>query len=113
MKNKLDVVLLHSPRCWTGHCTLEEDSYRWQDAWRNLEALYEQGYVSNIGVSNFNPSELMELLQLAKQPVTVVQNWMDPFHQDKEVMYDMLIRMNSFLQLCFLLNVLLLNSSSV
>lgn len=84
-KQSLDVVLLHSPRCWSGHCTPEQDRYRWQDAWVNLEGLYDIGLVSSIGVSNFSPRELNELLRIATKPVAVVQNWMDPFHQDPEV----------------------------
>ena len=28
-KHSLDVVLIHSPRCWSGHCTKEEESIPW------------------------------------------------------------------------------------
>lgn len=41
--------------------------------------------MSAIGVSNFDPHELKELLSIARRPVAVVQNWMDVFHQDTEV----------------------------
>jgi hypothetical protein len=43
------------------------------------------GLISAIGVSNFHVDDLQELLLLATAPVSVVQNWMDPFHQDIEV----------------------------
>lgn len=41
-KSRLDVLLLHSPRCWRGHCSPEEEAFRWQDAWRNIEVLYDE-----------------------------------------------------------------------
>ena len=28
-KQSLDVVLIHSPRCWEGHCTEEEEKVSW------------------------------------------------------------------------------------
>ncbi len=81
----LDVVLLHSPRCWRGHCSAEEESHSWQSAWRTLEKVKREGLVTAIGVSNFEVSELREVLALADSKVAVVQNWMDPFQQDREV----------------------------
>ena len=98
-KDFLDVALLHSPRCWNGHCTPEQDRYPWQDAWLNLERLHDMGLVSSIGVSNFNPRELKELLRIATKPVAVVQNWMDPFHQDSEVDFLIIVCMLLNLQL--------------
>jgi diketogulonate reductase-like aldo/keto reductase len=82
---KLDVVLLHAPFCWEGHCTKEQNSYNWLDGWRNLEQLHQEGLISAIGVSNVNEHELNDLLAIANVRVSVVQNWMDPFHQDKKV----------------------------
>lgn len=57
----------------------------WEIAWRELEALYNEGSVRAIGVSNFSASLLRELLAMATVPPVVVQNWMDPFNQDKAV----------------------------
>eukprot|EP01035_Chromulina_nebulosa_P017085 gene17085-22598_t len=57
----IDVVLLHSPYCWQGQCTKQEEQTTWLTAWSNLEQIKSTGIVSNIG------------------------NWMDPFNQDKEV----------------------------
>lgn len=82
---KLDVALLHAPFCWAGHCTPAQESYSWMAAWRNLESLHADQLVSAIGVSNFHPDQLRDLLQFANTRVSVVQNWMDPFHQDAEV----------------------------
>jgi diketogulonate reductase-like aldo/keto reductase len=81
----LDVALLHTPHCWEGHCTPQQKNYPWQSAWRNLEAAHKEGLVSVIGVSQFSAWELEELLRIAEVRVSVVQNWMDPFHQDVEV----------------------------
>lgn len=57
----------------------------WQDGWRELEKLYSKGAVRAIGVSNFTEGLLRELLLMATVMPAAVQNWMDPFHQDREV----------------------------
>ncbi|CAN0461025.1 unnamed protein product, partial [Laminaria digitata] len=57
----------------------------WQDAWRELEKLYVEGTVRAIGVSNFSEGLLLELLGLATVVPSAVQNWMDPFRQDRAV----------------------------
>lgn len=57
----------------------------WQDGWRELEKLYNKGAVRAIGVSNFSEDLLQELLQMATVMPAAVQNWMDPFHQDRAV----------------------------
>lgn len=81
----LDVVLLHSPFCWSGHCSKEEESISWKKGWENLESIKATGIVSNIGVSNFDSRLLRELVEnVATVRVSVVQNWMDPFHQDRD-----------------------------
>ena len=83
----LDVVLLHFPYCQRGQCTSEEEKYTWRHAWPTLESLKgpEPGQIHAIGVSNFDANQLRELLSLTNHKVSVVQNWMDPFHQDNEV----------------------------
>jgi diketogulonate reductase-like aldo/keto reductase len=85
MKNTLDVVLLHAPWCWAGHCSKEEETYSWKEAWNSLEKIKLDGDVFAIGVSNFDVNLLQQLLQMTNTKVSVIQNWMDPFHQDKEV----------------------------
>ena len=85
-RSSLDVVLLHFPRCQAGQCSEAEAKISWQTAWKNLEKLKHEMNIKEIGVSNFDKRELSELvLSLANTKVSVVQNWMDPFHQDREV----------------------------
>ena len=84
-ENPLDVVLLHSPVCWRGLCTEEENQYKWQEAWKVLEELKKNGEIVAIGVSNFDIQELKELSRISNSKISVLQNWMDPFHQDIEV----------------------------
>lgn len=57
----------------------------WRDAWRELERLYREGAIQAIGVSNFSANLLRELLEMAVVTPAAVQNWMDPFHQDRDV----------------------------
>jgi diketogulonate reductase-like aldo/keto reductase len=84
-RGSLDVALLHTTACWAGHCTPEQQRYPWLSAWKNLEELYSAGLVKAIGVSNVNAQQLMTLIHSASFQVSVVQNWMDPLHQDIEV----------------------------
>lgn len=84
-RRKLDVAILHAPFCWQGHCTREQEEYGWRNGWRNLETIHKEGSVSAIGVSNFQSRDLLEVIKMANTRVAVVQNWMDPFNQDKEV----------------------------
>lgn len=81
----LDIVILHSHQCWSGHCTPEEAAITWQTAWKNLEYIKSLGYIANIGVSNFDDWQVLELLKITNTPINIIQNWMDPFHQDMEV----------------------------
>lgn len=79
-KKKLDVVLLHAPFCWEGHCNEEQTHFLrtagWYTAWRNLEKMHDEGRVAAVGVSNFTPQQLKELLSFANKRVAVVQNFM-------------------------------------
>ena len=47
--------------------------------------MYSDGAVGAIGVSNFSEDLLRELLGWAAVVPATVQNWMDPFHQDRGV----------------------------
>jgi diketogulonate reductase-like aldo/keto reductase len=92
----VDALLMHGP------------GRGWRGAWRAMEALREAGKARHLGVSNFDAALLTELLdagvrgggdgggsggggaaaaalRAAPAPLAVVQNWMDPFHQDEEV----------------------------
>lgn len=81
----LDVVLLHSPHCWQNSCTAEEERHSWKEAWFALQELKKSGDVAAIGVSNFDSRLLGELLDISNVKISVIQNWMDPFHQDEDV----------------------------
>jgi len=81
----LDAVLLHAPFCWWEQCTDHDRSRSWKSAWNHLEHYHTAGQIHNIGVSNFNEVELSELLQITNKKIALIQNWMDPFHQDKIV----------------------------
>lgn len=83
-RDTIDVYLLHSPVCWKGHCK-EDENVHWEEAWKVLEEIYEKGQAKAIGVSNFNAIQLKALLELSSVKPHIVQNWMDPLHQDKEV----------------------------
>jgi len=103
----LDAVLLHAPYChgnaWK--CSKTQERYTWQNAWQALQD-FKFGRdgkfdvsVRWIGVSNFDIGLLQELIRIGErqgleiqgqgqQPEylpDLVQNWMDPFHQDAQV----------------------------
>jgi diketogulonate reductase-like aldo/keto reductase len=79
-------VLLHAPFCWRGQCTKQQESVHWSTAWKNLETLQDKFHIQMIGVSNFDIDQLEEIvLHVADRQVSVIQNWMDPFHQDRAV----------------------------
>ena len=57
----LDLVLLHWP---FGH---------YYAAWRELEKLCQEGKIRAIGVSNFDPSRLIDLMEFNRIPPAVNQ----------------------------------------
>ena len=87
----VDLVLLHHPVCWLPMCDPKKVAGTWRDSWRALESALSATppLVRAIGVSNFDRPTLHELLDsVASSPATwpmVVQNWMDPLHQDRAV----------------------------
>eukprot|EP01094_Clydonella_sp_ATCC50884_P024728 TRINITY_DN6285_c0_g1_i1.p1 TRINITY_DN6285_c0_g1~~TRINITY_DN6285_c0_g1_i1.p1 ORF type:complete len:344 (-),score=90.67 TRINITY_DN6285_c0_g1_i1:268-1299(-) len=80
----IDLLLIHAPRCHPGFCEKEPHG-TWEESWLVMEQYARKGLISAIGVSNFGVGELEQLLELATVPVSVVQNWFDPFHQDRAV----------------------------
>ena len=50
-----------------------------------MEEMHKKGKLRSLGVSNFDHQDLQELVELATVPVSAVQNWFDPFHQDHSV----------------------------
>jgi diketogulonate reductase-like aldo/keto reductase len=89
-RDSLDAVLLHAPWCWPNSCTPQQEQIGWERGWDNLVKLKKIHNISAIGVSNFSPDLLRQLLSRVSDgalpaSVEVVQNWMDPFHQDVEM----------------------------
>lgn len=68
----LDLYLIHQPY---------GDVY---GAWRAMEELYEQGRIKAIGVSNFHPDRIMDLIVHNKVVPAVNQIETHPFHQQIE-----------------------------
>lgn len=78
----LDLFLLHYPWCFAGICGDHQPAGTWQDSWRALEELYDEGKVRAIGVSNFDEAEFKTLLRVARVRPHVVQRHSDPFSPD-------------------------------
>lgn len=78
----LDSILLHKPRCWEGICSHKPEG-TWEDSWVALEEAVDAGTVSSIGICDVDTQLLDELFLMRIGP-TVIQNWFDPFHQDKD-----------------------------
>uniref|UniRef100_H2ZBH9 NADP-dependent oxidoreductase domain-containing protein n=1 Tax=Ciona savignyi TaxID=51511 RepID=H2ZBH9_CIOSA len=54
-------------------------------AWKTLEELQAKGVAKSIGVSNIYVDDLRDLIKFAQTPISVVQNWFDPLHQEIEI----------------------------
>ena len=86
----LDAFLIHSIDCDDGEdarlpCGPGEPKGTWQESWKAMEKLQREGVIRSLGVSNFDVNLLRELLKLTEVPVSIVQNWFDPFYQDRVV----------------------------
>merc|ERR1712232_921996 len=55
-----------------------------EDSWRALKEAYESGEARAIGICDVDESLLKKLIQKKHKP-HIIQNWMDPFHQDKAI----------------------------
>lgn len=80
----IDLLLLHFPECWEGLCGNIKPEGTWKDAWKVLVKYLEAGIIKSIGVSNFNVDLIKEASKIYKPHA--VQNWMDPFHKDTNVL---------------------------
>ncbi|KAK3245201.1 hypothetical protein CYMTET_45217, partial [Cymbomonas tetramitiformis] len=81
----IDLMHLHYPQCWGTLCAGSQPSGTWRDAWRALEELYHAGQVRALGVSNFSPQELSQLLEIATVRPAVVQSHSDPLRPNWEL----------------------------
>ena len=64
----LDSLILHGPSGRTG---LDPED---RDVWRAMESIAQSGRVKLIGASNVTAAQVIELVELAKVPVSFVQN---------------------------------------
>ncbi|XP_047138327.1 uncharacterized protein LOC100201016 isoform X1 [Hydra vulgaris] len=80
----INLYLIHSVVCddLFLKCSKEPNG-TWKETWRAMEQAKREGKLRDIGVSNFNTTMLSELIDWAVEPVSVVQNWFDPFHTDR------------------------------
>lgn len=67
----VDLYLVHWPHSAAG---------RHREAWRGLEAAKRAGLARRIGVSNFSPAQLADLVQLGGEVPVVNQIELHPFH---------------------------------
>lgn len=83
----IDLFLIHSQACddFLLICGEGEPKGTWQESWKAMEEMQKKGKIRSLGVSNFYIQDLEELVKLATVPVSTVQNWFDPFHQDRQV----------------------------
>lgn len=87
----VDLFLIHYPECFRGVPGCEnkvEGTYL--DSWRAMEQLVKEKKVRGIGLSNVGPWHLDEIYNKVKSGEfsvlpTVVQNFFDPFHQERSL----------------------------
>ncbi|QLL33967.1 hypothetical protein HG536_0F02920 [Torulaspora globosa] len=72
----VDLYLIHCP-------FISRQGYSLEDAWSELEALYESGKAKNIGVSNFRVSDLQRILKSGKVKPQVNQIEFHAFLQNQ------------------------------
>lgn len=73
--------MLFLMKCFGG----KKPGFTWRESWRALEAAYKAGHVRAIGVSNFNLGQMKELLTISSVKPHVLQSWMDPFQQARDL----------------------------
>eukprot|EP01060_Flectonema_neradi_P011923 TRINITY_DN1886_c0_g1_i4.p1 TRINITY_DN1886_c0_g1~~TRINITY_DN1886_c0_g1_i4.p1 ORF type:complete len:365 (+),score=70.46 TRINITY_DN1886_c0_g1_i4:57-1151(+) len=64
------------------YCSDNEQHYT--TTWQWMETQVQKGLVRAIGVCNFNKRQLTELLNMATVPVSIVQNEIHPYYQQKD-----------------------------
>lgn len=82
-RSYIDLLLIHYPVCFKEICGdhfIPEGDYL--DTWRAMEYLYSIGKIKALGLSNVNESHISNIIHTMKIKPDVIQNWMDPLHQD-------------------------------
>lgn len=65
---------------------LADKEMHFTDTWKAMEKLVDQKLVRSIGISNFNKSQLVEVVKMARIPVSVLQNECHPYLQQKDLL---------------------------
>ena len=81
----IDAFLIHNFACDEKkfmYCEKGEPKGTWKDSWKAMEDAYSLGKLRSLGVSNVEPALLKEIIEFSTLPVSLVQNWFDPLHQD-------------------------------
>uniref|UniRef100_F6TRZ9 Aldo-keto reductase 1a n=1 Tax=Ciona intestinalis TaxID=7719 RepID=F6TRZ9_CIOIN len=85
----IDLLLIHdfymSTACGPDDTDLPECKNNPFLAWKTMEEMQAKGLVRSIGVSNIYIEDLQYLVKMAKTPISAVQNWFDPLHQEREI----------------------------
>ncbi len=79
----IDIYLIHHPHCDNNLC-----DGSWKTSWRIIEDYYFNNKIKYVGVSNFDINQFHELLSWTRIPISVIQNWFDPFHQNDRNMFE-------------------------
>lgn len=67
-----------------GYFVQDGDSH-YVETWKTMEDLVDKGLVRSIGLSNFNKTQIAEIIAIAKKPVALIQNECHPYLQQKDL----------------------------
>ncbi|CAH1242129.1 AKR1A1 [Branchiostoma lanceolatum] len=90
----LDLYLIHWPMGYVNskdylrehqEGTVQHSDDHYTDTWRAMEALVEEGLVREIGLSNFNSKQILEILAVAKIKPSVLQIEAHPYFPQHEL----------------------------
>ena len=85
-RSHIDLLLIHYPECFKEICGEQfTPEGTFLDTWRAMEYLYSIGKIKALGLSNVNKSHISKIIDIMNIKPDVIQNWMDPLHQDREV----------------------------
>lgn len=78
-----------------GYYCADVDSH-YMETWQKMEELVDKGKCKSIGLSNFNKTQIEEVVAVAKKPVSLLQNESHVYLQQKD-----LIDLCNFRNICF------------
>ena len=81
----LDLYLIHWPACQGIPVSSDLNAVKRRESWKALEALYKEGRVRAIGVSNYTVEHLKQLLEYAEIVPQVNQVELHPLLQQREL----------------------------